>query len=230
MSSSNGTEEAFARTLDELKRRGSNLLVLGPPDPTLRRTISRRLLGDGCTETRRRLFVHAGDPVATPGLAAGPADDGTARIVVRSTATRAGAASPAPPTAGRSPGIPRRTVDGGRLGTLASAIGEEIDTLERRAGELSSGELRLCVDSLDPLLVDRSASELRQFVSATGNRVRAGSGMAHSHLSGDPSAALVEEIAPAFDGLVELRSGTNGTPEHRWTFPGRDVESGWLPL
>jgi hypothetical protein len=230
MSSSNVTEEVFARMLDELKRRGSSLLILGSPDPTLRRTISRRLLGDGSAETRRRLFVHAGDPVATPDVAAGPANDGTARVVARSTETRASAASSPSPTAGSPSGIPRRTVDGGRLGTLASVVGEEIHALERRAVGFSPGELRLCVDSLDPMLADRSASELRRFAEATGNRVRAASGMAHSHLSVDRSSAVVGEIAPAFDGLIELRSGVDGSPEHRWTFTDRDVESGWITL
>lgn len=246
MPSTNATGHAFGRTLADLKRRGSSLLVLGPRAPFLRRAASRRLLGDGAAETRRRLFVLTDGAATTPEVAVGPATPETTRVVewsnavtTRSAATAGdpidGFAPPGGPPATERVGdaaadYPRRSARDGRLGSLAAVVGDEIDALERQATSFDPGELRICVDSLDPMLATNEVGEVRRLVGAVARRVRSVSGMAHYHLSAERSDAVVERLEPSFDAVIELRFGADDDPQHRWTFPGRDVESEWLEL
>ncbi len=129
-----------------------------------------------------------------------------------------------------STGGSRRSVSGERLGAVAGVLGGEVESIERRAGGLESGELRLCVDSLDALFAGHTPGAVKRFVSVVGNRVRAVSGMAHCHLSADRSDPVCRRLEPAFDAVIELRRGPDGEPEHRWTLRRPDVESEWLAL
>lgn len=221
-------EEAFARSLATLKRRGSNLLVVGAPAEETRLAACRRLLGNGATESRRRLFVLTDATHTNAELGDGPITPETASIVSQSAYTRSTAAttlesSPTPQN------VPRREVDGASLGSLAWTIEDEIDRLESHANGLSTGELRLCFDSLTPLLSEHDTAEVRQFLKAVGNRIKASSGMAHYHLPVPKSDPAVDDIASDFDAIIELRLH-NGVPEHRWSLQRRNHESGWLPL
>lgn len=246
MANTNAAGGAFGRALADLKRRGSSLLLLGPPAPTLRRAASRRFLGDGERETRRRLFVLAEDAVIGPEVAVGPTTPETTRVIAWSDHCRSsrvagdasgGTSAPASASesgelAGGTPPTtyPRRTVRGERLGSLAWAVGDGIDALERHATTLDPGELRICVDSLLPMLANRSPGEVRRLVETVGNRVRSVAGMAHYHLPLDRTDPLVDELEPGFDAVVELRLGDDDVPQHRWSFPDRDLGCDWLRL
>lgn len=221
-------EGTFARSLATLKRRGSNLLVVGSPDEEARLAACRRLLGNGTSETRRRLFVLTDATHTDAELGAGPVTPETAAIVSQRAYTRSTAAA----TPGSSPlpqNIPRREVDSDTLGSLAWAIEEEIDRFESHADGLSTGELRLCFDSLTPLLSEQDTPDVRQFLQAVGNRIKASSGMAHYHLPVPKSDPIVDDIASCFDAIIELRLH-DGMPEHRWYLQRKDLESGWLSL
>ncbi|SFL08564.1 hypothetical protein SAMN04487950_2368 [Halogranum rubrum] len=218
---------SFARSLQDLKRRGSNLLVVGSLAEHVRDAATRRLLGDGVSETRRRLFVftdatHAGAQVGNG--AVGPE---TTRVIDRVTPTRSAAAMPS--ASSTAAGLTRRRVEPTQLGSLAWCIEEEIGAFDANANGLSSGELRLCFDSLAPLVSEHDVPTVLRFLRVVGNRVRASHGMAHYHLPVSRSDPIVDELASAFDAVIELRV-RDGHPEHRWELRETDFVSSWIPL
>jgi hypothetical protein len=221
------SNDSFARSLRDLKRRGSNLLVVGSPADQARNEATRRLLGDGVTETRRRLFVFTDATHTDARIGHGAVGPETVRVLDRTTETRAAAA--AVPSASTPDRIARRQVETTQLGSLAWCIQEEIGTFDDYAGGLSSGELRLCFDSLAPLLSEHDVETVRRFVHAVGNRVRASGGMAHYHLPVARSEPAVETLAPAFDAIIRLRV-RDGLPEHRWELCDDGTTSSWIPL
>ncbi|SDM18926.1 hypothetical protein SAMN04487949_1209 [Halogranum gelatinilyticum] len=227
----------FSRSLSALKQRGSNLLVVGSAAETVRKAAARRFLGDGVGESRRRLFVFTDAAHTDTTIGSGPVTHGTTRVVTRETPTR-GAAGVQQPSAATPTELPsstqreeieHRTVDSEQLGTLAWAIEQELSGFERDGGPFATGELRLCFDSLTPLLSTHDTPAVLRFLRAIGNRVRADSGMAHYHLPVARDDPAVDELAPLFDAVIELRL-SDGRPEHRWILRDESFESDWLPL
>lgn len=221
-------EGTFARSLATLKRRGSNLLVVGSPAEEARLAACRRLLGNGTSESRRRLFVFTDATYADAELGTGPVTPETVSIVSRDVHTRsAAAATPQPSSIPQN--ITRRVVDSDSLGSLAWAIEGEIDTFEYRADGLSTGELRLCFDSLTPLLSEYDTPVVQKFLRAIGSRIKASSGMAHYHLPVSITDPVIDDISSFFDATIELRL-RDGVAEHRWHLHRKDLKSEWLPL
>jgi hypothetical protein len=227
MGSAGDRNDSFARSLQDLKRRGSNLLVVGSPAEQARNAATRRLLGDGVTETRRRLFVFTDATHTDARIGNGAIGPETVRVIDRTTETRATAATV--PTASTPDRLARRQIETTQLGSLAWCIEEEIRTLGDYAGELASGELRLCFDSLAPLLSEHEVETVRRFAQTIGNRVRAVGGMAHYHLPVARSEPVVEALAPVFDAIIQLRV-RDELPEHRWELRDSEFESSWIPL
>ncbi|MFC5367375.1 DUF7504 family protein [Salinirubrum litoreum] len=229
------TDTSFADALEEFKRRGSNLLVVGPPSDRARSAICRRLLGDASGRTRRRLFVETDGTASCLDDCDGAITPETTRLVTRPTPTRSAAATvDSSTTSTESPestagGVARRHVAERGLATLACAINEEIGVFTDRADELDPAELRLCFDSLTPLVAENDSVAVRRFLHTITGRVRSCRGMAHYHLAAGRRDDVVVELAPAFDAVVELRIDGD-RPEQRWHVPDRDLHTDWLPL
>lgn len=227
MGSAGDSNDSFARALQDLKRRGSNLLVVGSPAAEARNAATRRLLGDGVSETRRRLFVFTDATHTDARIGHGAVTPETVRVIDRTTETRNTVTTVSPASTPDRPA--RRQIQTDRLGSLAWCIQDEVETFEDYASGLSSGELRLCFDSLAPLLSEHDTEAVRRFLRAVGTRVRAASGMAHYHLSVARSEPVVERLTPAFDAVIQLRV-RDGLPEHRWELRDGEFESSWIPL
>lgn len=215
----------FAGTLERLKRRGSNILLVGPPATGIRQAASRRLLGDASTDPRRRLFVFTEAAYTHERLGNGPVAKDTVRVVSQRDAP------PSPvvtqPTDGSE--VPHEVVDEGKLSAVAWAVADEVQTFSRLGDGLSPGELRVCVDTLGPVVESHDDREVRRFLSTVTNRIRSTGGMAHYHLPAERDAPVVEDLTPMFDAIVELRQH-GATPQQRWDVPDFGIETGWLPL
>lgn len=240
------TGSQFADALAEFKQRGSNLLVVGPPSDCARAAICRRLLGDASAGTRRRLFVETDGTASCLTDCDGPITPETTRVVNCPTPTRGTSAAESTPseadgpTAGTdTPGNPtdpeavpddvgRRHVTEPALSTLACAVTDEITALAEQTGTLDPAELRLCFDSLTPLVADNDAVSVRRFLHAITARVRSCRGMAHYHLAAGRRDDVVADLASAFDAVIELR--VDDRPEQRWHVSDRDLHTDWLPL
>jgi hypothetical protein len=223
MATENSIQSTFSRALGDLKRRGSNLLVVGGPAPAAHEAACVRLLGESAG-SRERLVVLTDGSFDRTAVREGAFDG---RVVTYPASTRGAAAATPAGDAPASPSLdgadtPRR-VERRDLGELTATVEDELDAF----GEVDPGGLRLCIDSLTPLVESHDRAELKRFLTAVGNRVRASHGMAHCHLPVSRDDPVVADIEPAFDAVVEVRDGAD-CPEQRWSVLAENVDSGWL--
>jgi hypothetical protein len=140
----------------------------------------------------------------------------------RSEARTATTQSPSQPP---QPQVRVDHVGGSDLTDLGIAVSEAITEFEAQ-GTLDPAELRVCFDSLTPL-VDRDRERLFQFLDLLNGRIRRASGMGHMHLPMDRESELVHLLEPLFDAVIELRVKDN-EPQQRWYLPDEDIQSGWI--
>ena len=243
-----GSHEATARfrhRLADLKRNGCNVLLVGTDALD---AACERLLGESSAGPRYRLFVTTDSrpPTADARLRSvqsGPYSD-SAAVVDWAADVRGGSAadvrdgSATDEAAGRrSPGVRnssdssffRTTVESDDLRDLGTAVEETVERFEAEAGGLSPAELRLCFDSLVPLVADYDERSVRRFLLALTETVERFDGMAHYHLPAEYDSETVDSIAALFDAVVEVRYGTSEI-EQRWHLAEPDITTGWLAL
>lgn len=227
-----GTSETalFAQALSALKRRGSNVLVVGRGHDCTQLGACRRLLGDAAAGPRHRVLVSTGGeadidqrlPANEPG--AGPGT-GSVTLVDRSIKTRSAATAQPASSIGS---VSTKLVEGEGLASLGEAIADAIAAVEAR-GPLAPAELRVCIDSLSPLLDENDESSVFEFLHALGGEVRRVNAMGHVHLPIEYEADPVATLAPAFDAVIELRGDADGS-EQRWHLQDEDITTDWLAL
>lgn len=217
---------ALVQELDALKQRGSNLLVVGSRMPAAHEAACRQFLGEATTEARKRLFVLS-DP-CTPVTERLPGDDSDRSTVLRHDATCRSAAAAAPATPEAATSMPDGRVKGD-LGSLGVAISEAIAEFEAASGGLSPAELRLCFDSLTPLVSEYDPETTFRFLHLLTHRVRSIDGMAHYHLTAERSNRTVALLEPLFDAVIELRL-RDGELYQRWYLRDSGLTTGWLQL
>lgn len=198
----------FSRVLHHLKRDGCNLLLVGVVPEEKRRRACRRLFG-AADERRRRVFVTPDETTPATHLPGG-GDHAGERVVhhhgVRGSTT---ATSPSRP-----------------LSELGRRVEQAVD--EVTAVGVEPGELRLGVNTLEPLLASYSVPAVKRFVDRVSERVVADNGMGHYVLPVPREDAMVEQFAPSFDAVLEHRVGADGTLEERWHVAEPELTSGWV--
>lgn len=213
---------AFSRAMTVLKRRGSNILVVGQGGTDAHVEACSRLVGEA--RPRRRLFVFTDSAQGLERrLPPGEHDGGSVRVVDCTSAVRSAAA-----TAAASSGPERETVALADLAALGEAINDSIEEFERHSGGFEPAELRVCVDSLRPLLAEHGDREVFRFLHALTDRVREARGMGHFHVPVARDEETARLLEPLFDAVVEVRAGP--TPEQRWHLRSRNITTDWLPL
>lgn len=215
---------ALIQELEALKQRGSNLLVVGSRMPAAHEAACRQFLGESATEARRRLFVLA-DPCApiAERFSSDLGDPDRTSILrydapCRSVTAVSDSATP----------VPERRIEGGP-GSLGIAISEAITGFEATSGGLSPAELRLCFDSLTPLISEYDHETVFRFLHLLTHRVRAVDGMGHYHLTAERSSRAVAVLEPLFDAVIELCL-REGELYQRWYLRDSGLTTGWLQL
>ncbi|WP_121821567.1 DUF7504 family protein [Halostella salina] len=211
---SEGTE--FSQALADLKRDGCNVLVVGGASESADRGVCRRLLGDAGEDTRTRLFVFTENVDARERVPEGFGDGD--RVLLQHDAETA-----AEPPEWAS------AVDARMLSALCREFVAVVDEYEAEREGLDPGELRVCVDSLVPLLNDHASENVFRLLHMVTARVREADGMGHFHLPVGREADAVNLLEPLFDAVVEVRAA-DGTPEHRWQLRESGVSSDWIGL
>lgn len=219
-----GPAARFDRRLSGLKRAGCTVLLVGTDglEP-----ICERLLGDPGAGPRYRLFVTTD---ATPETAAsrleavGPRAEGAGPAVVNWGADVRATAAAGPNDR------PLRTVavGGGDLEDLAAAVDDAIAALAVEA-DPAPAELRVCLDSLAPLVSDYEAGEAEAFIESFSASVDRVKGMAHCHLPADYGTDAVARLEPLFDAVVEVRRAPGGL-EQRWHLTDPVLDTDWLAV
>lgn len=218
-----GRDRAFAAALQTLKQDGCSLLVVGSAPDSTYQTVCRQMLGDPTYATRRRLFVATDRDVATACNLLSTTvrqDPSTVRVLAFKSGARSTTAQSPQPSS-----VPVDYVDGTTLTDLGVAISEAIAEFEALA-DLDPAELRVCVDSLTPL-VEHDRETLFRFLDLLNSRIRSVSGMGHVHLPVDRETELVHLLEPLFDAVVELRV-KDSQPQQRWYITDADIQSGWI--
>jgi len=210
----------FAQTLSELKREGSNLLVVGQAPGTAHEAACRRLLGAEGGEPRHRLFVLTAEADGCAAIPDGPVGDGTTTVVVQG---EGGPHDPLPAHAAVT------RVESDLLGQLGSSALAAIDDLADEHEGFDPAELRFCLDSVRPLLEAHRSETVFRLLHMLTSRVRQDDGMGHFHLRLDHGNDYVRLLEPLFDAVVEVRA-TDGAVEQRWHLRDREVTSEWLTL
>ena len=234
--------EAFSRELASLKRDGCNVLVVS--DAAGRDTACERLLGAPELD-RRHVFLTTSSDVDTT------LDRHAPR---RTDASSVGVVDATPGSYTRST-APASSSDDTAVGGAAWELTDEPwydrvddvtdfeallaasrDALDRVAGDVDSpGEVRFCLDSLDPLF-DAAARDgadeesLFRFLHALTSRVRAADGMGHAHVSADIDDELLATFEPLFDATIHVQTDETGTVSQRWTLHESEYVSDWFEL
>lgn len=211
----------FAQALDELKREGSNLLLVGETTPEAHAAASRRLLGEE-SAARRRLFVFTKGADVGADLPA-DTDPGSTRVV--SQRIDGGTATPH----GWPDDVAETAVDPQMLTPLAMNVVGAIEDFDEEVGGLEPAELRLCFDSVTSLLRDHQSENVFRLLHLVTSSVRTVNGMGHFHLLLDRDNDYVRLLEPMFDAVVELRV-EDGTTQQRWHLRDREVTSEWMSL
>lgn len=219
------TAATFARTLSDLKQNGCNLLVVGGDHEPTRSNACQRLLGYGGTEPRRRIVVAADTSVEAvhdrlPTDSVSPSDNQDT-IIDWQTPVRSISAS----TGADSSSVRTITVGADDLTQLGIEIHERIvDGLE-----YEPGQLRLCFDSLVPLVSRYDTETVFRFLHLVTGSLDRSRAMGHYHLPVSRNAESVRTLEPLFDAVVELRTET-GRPQQRWHIPEEALTTDWLSV
>lgn len=123
----------------------------------------------------------------------------------------------------------RTTVESDDLRDLGSTVEETAERFAAGTDGLSPAELRLCFDSLVPLVADYDDRDVRRFLVGLTETVERFDGMAHYHLPAEYGSETVDSIEALFDAVVEVRYGTTEV-EQRWHLAEPDITTDWLAL
>lgn len=226
--------DKLTEQLETLKQEGANLLVLAGPSES---QSCHGLLGADQLG-RRRLYVtteaSASKLRELSGSERTPDRFGHVHITTGMTrgssvqSTDGGETQWAPATV-----TPTRdetysqVADPSDLKTLAQHVHDHLLRFENH--DVEPGDVRLCFDSLDPLIDVAEKRDLQRFLQTVTMRIRLARGMAHYHLTVQAARQIPDAIAPLFDGVIERRQTPNG-PRQRWTLRESGIQTDWLPI
>ncbi|MFB6171820.1 MAG: hypothetical protein ABEJ23_04750 [Haloarculaceae archaeon] len=198
----------FSQELAALKRRGSTVLVVGQVGDETALRACRRLLGERGPPARRRVIAATDAEAALDRRL--PPDHDPARVTVVDSAVRTRSARTAPDRPDHG-AVERAILDG---------------VVEQATGDLEPAELRVCLDSLQPLLA-ADECRARTLLDRIADAVLDHRAIGHVHLPLPYDHRAVSLLATQVDAVIELREGDR--PEQRWHLPD-GTETDWLPL
>jgi hypothetical protein len=199
-------EPAVTTTLPRLKREGCNLLVTGTVSVEAADRLTRRLLGSPGIDRTRILVRTDGTHPVTGLLPGGVSPDDPS---VRHFDYSAYAPRPDP------------------LASLGRDVVAAIDEFGSRSTPPVSGELRLAVTSLDPLVDDREWTAVERFLRRVTDAVVDARGMGHYRYLGSRADLSWLPVERLFDAFVDLRE--REAPEHRLSIPALEP-TGWTEV
>ncbi|TYT61581.1 DUF7504 family protein [Natrialba swarupiae] len=206
-----GERTTFAQTLNTLKHTGSNLLLVGRGGGA-HGTACRRLRGESRGESRYRVFVTDDARCCYHDH---EAEDVTTAIVEYS-----------------GPSSSDSGVGDGSEEALCQLVTDVIDTVEEfedEADGFEPSELRVCVDSLVPLLQQYDTEDVFRFVHVTTARIEQARGMGHYHLPVSRDHDAISLLEPMFDAVVSLRTREN-VHEQQWHLRDQGTTTDWIQL
>lgn len=209
----------FAR----LKRDGGNLLVVGSVPDDVVDAASSLFLGDP-EVGRTRLLTLLDRNVATvrDRLSTAAVDGDDVHVVNHQASAR----SASQRTGGEPAELSLSTVTG-PLEDVRDETERAIDRFDQR--DLEPAELRLCLDSLRPVVEEHDAETVEEFLRPICGAVKETSGIGHYVLPVERESEHVTAIESLFDTVVELQV-VDGRPEQRWHLQRPEHTTVWFGL
>ena len=226
--------QAFSTELAELKRGGCSVLVAS--DAPGRGAACQRLLGAPELD-RSHVFLTTSTDVSDVLDRHRPrrTDPGSFAVVDATADTRSAAAASAttPPRATAGDDWYARVADPTDFDALYATTRDALDRVA--IGADAPGEVRLCLDGLDPLLGAVEAGDapeegLFRFLHLLAGAVRDVDGMSHVHVSETVGDGRLGTFEPLFDATVEIRTTATGDARQRWRLHDSGRETGWFRL
>lgn len=217
--------EAFSNELAALKRDGCNVLVVS--DAAGRSPACERLLGAPELD-RSHVFLTTASDVSTILDRHQPrrTNAGSFGVVDATPGAGTRSAAAATPAAG-GPTLDTDDVEDWYdrvdgltdLDTLFTATKRALDRVAVDAD--GPGELRFCLDGLDPLFgaVERGEADeeaLFRFLHMVSSAVREVDGMGHFHASAGVADDQLATVEPLFDATLSIETTPSGDARQRW--------------
>jgi hypothetical protein len=218
----------FVESLGELKRSGSNLLVIGSVPNEIHHTICKQMLGRSPDTPRCRVvvFSNADDQSAK--------DDISTLMSASPTPIHTINTASQPLTAFEKSDTGRKQVarvdaTDDRLDDVKTIIIKTIDQLEEANNGFVPAELRVCFSMHLQLFDNYEKERVSSVIRSMARRIEQSNGMGHFHLSSPSEQQFRSYLARCFDGIVRLDS-KEGTPYQRWYLRDSDTTSEWFPI
>lgn len=210
-----GDPPSFSDHLEALKTNGSVLLVTGNPSRALT-AVSAQLLGDPEKDRVPGFVLLDQDrTIVRERLGYGVDDSQVIQFgFPRSTTAQSGTAS-----------FPAGATEPSALLDVIEGLISSLEAGHDRAW--GRGELRVCLDSLAPILDAYDRGQTEQFVAGFRDLVVARAAMAHCVLSVDPLPAGFEWLPPLFDVVIETRE-IAGVVQQRWRLTDAGLLTDWF--
>lgn len=217
--------EAFSNELAALKRDGCNVLVVS--DAAGRSPACERLLGAPELD-RSHVFLTTSSDVSTVLDRHSPrrTDAGSFGVVDATPAAGTRAATASSPASNEPSLDTAGTADVqdwyDRVDSLTDfdeLFDATMQALDRVAVDADGpGELRFCLDGLDPLFdaAERDDEALFRFVHLLASAVRGVDGMGHFHASSNVAEERLATVEPLFDATLSIETTSSGTVRQRW--------------
>ena len=229
----------FLGLLNDLKSTGCNLLVVGDAPRHLFTRASSRMLGDAdavryrvlatTDATARSIAERLPDPAESPR----PLTE-TTHVLNHAGALRSVTAATGANTPPKLTGIRETRIADPELAGLQAALVEAVEDFADEADDVRPADIRVSIDSLEPLLDSYGEDVVRRCLRLVGGHVRDRDAMAHYVLPKPFESDAVQRLADDVDAIVEIRmtdSPDGGQrAEQRWHVPGRNLNVGWTPL
>jgi hypothetical protein len=213
----------FREELASLREKGCTMLVVGEVPTEVSQRACSALCGDPATE---RVAIRTGGGCTCLDH---PEDAGHCHTVEWAGQARGAAAATEARTGTGDLQFARAEGGATEVRTLAE-LGEATTATVKRAAEgADTGDLRLCVDSLGPLVEASSERAVFKYLHQLNAAVRDAGGIGHVHLPMDRETDRATVLGALFDVTVELEL-FGGEPRQRWYLHEAGIVSDWLPV
>lgn len=229
----------FLGLLNELKSTGCNLLVVGDAPRHLFARASGRMLGDADAVRYRVLATTDATAQSIADRLPDPAESprpltATTHLLNHAGALRSVTSATGANTPPKLAGIRETRIADPELAGLQAALVEAIEDFADDADDVRPADIRVSIDSLEPLLDSYGEEVVRRRLRLVGGHVRDHDAMAHYVLPKPFESDAVQRLADDVDAIVEVRltDSPNGGQhaEQRWHVPDRELDVGWTPL
>ncbi|WP_158055790.1 DUF7504 family protein [Halorussus halophilus] len=235
---SDGLTEFF-NLLNEFKTNGCNLLLVGDAPRSIFTRASAQLFGDADAMRYRVLAVTDATPqsiadrLPDPNTTPRPLSE-TTHVLNHTAVPRSVTNADDLSTPDTLADIRETQIADPQLHGLQSALVDALADASDDADVIRPADVRVGVDSLDPLVGHYGIDVVRNCLRTVGRHVHDHDAMAHYALRKPHESDATKALAEEMDAVIELRAVDPDKHDHdaeeRWHISSEDLQMQWTPL